>query len=522
MKALIYLYKTTFKNKLKTALKKPITYFWLFFVLIYAVLLPFSLSDILNRFELNTPQGMVYAVTIFCFWLLPANIISYAKRKGLLFQKADAHFLFVSPINPKQVLIFRHTQTLGISLLLTILILVAGLIMFRLSPLSMLLYFIASMGLDNVMQTCIMLLCYGSEKLMEKQRKAGVALAYILMLSFVAIGVGVYFKLGLSLDSVVYFLNCDAIQMVPIVGWYISLMRLIFLGPTTLNIICSSLYVVSVLFCLVLSMRLSCTGDYFEDAEKFAEDFEELKAKRSEGIQTKLGKREKYKKAKVTYQGGGGKAIFYKQLLEYKKTKGFLLDKTNLVMVVLGNIWIYVMLSDIKGSSFKNLLMPLVMGYLVICTSAVNGKWGREIKNPYTFLIPDSSFKKLWYATLMEHFKNLIYGILFALPCAILLKVSPLQTILCILVYMMLQANKLYSLVMMEVFVGNTLGRVGKQLFHMFLQGIPMGLAGMGAVMGMLAESLELSYILMTLVLTASAVVFMVFAACSFEKMETV
>lgn len=523
MNALIYLYKTTFKNKLKIALRRPVTYFWIFFILLYAVFVPITMrSSFLAELNLATPQGMVLLVTIFCFWLLPANIISYSKRKGLLFKKADSNFMFSTPISPKQILIYTHTKTLGVYLLCSILILVAGFIMFRLSALSMLLFFIASMVFENILETSIMLLCYGSEKLTEKQRKLTVALSYAIMICFVLIGIGVACKYGLSLESAVYFLNCDAIQVVPIVGWYISLIRFIFLGPTTLNMICSCLYLICVLVCMVLAIRMPCTGSYFEDAEKFADDYEELKAKSAEGIAARLGKKEKFRKAKVNYQGGGAKAIFYKQLLEYKKSKGFILDKMNLIMIVVGNIWIYFTLSDLEEQPFKVLIMPLIMAYLVICTSAANGKWGREIKSPYTFLIPDTALRKLWYATIMEHFKNLVYGFLFAVPCGIMLKVTPIQTILCVIVYMMMQSNKLYSLVMMEVLVGNTLGRVGKQLFHMFLQGIPMILSTVGAIIGVLMNSLEIAYILMTVILAACMFVFMIFAAFSFEKMETV
>ena len=521
MKALIYLLKTTLKNNIKKALRRPITYFWILFVVIYAVIVPLGARSLIEGFNLDTPQGMVILVTVFCFWLLPANIISYSKRKGLIFKKSDTHFMFSAPINPKLILIYAHAKTLGMYMLFSIFILVAGFILFRLSVLNMLLFFVASMIFENILETSIMLLSYGSEKLTEKQRKMIVVLSYGIMISFVLIGFVVYFKQGLSLESVMYFLNCEAIQVVPIVGWYISLMQLIFLGPTLLNIICSILYVLCVVVCLIMAIKISCTGNYFEDAEKFAEDYAELKAKSQEGIATKLGKKEKYKKANVTYQGSGAKAIFYKQLLEYKKTKGFILDKTNLIIIVFGNIWIYASISELEGEPFKVFIMPLIMAYLVFCTSAMNGKWGREVKSPYTFLIPDSPIRKLWYATLMEHFKNLVYGVLFATPCAIMLKVPLIQTLLCILVYMMLQANKLYSLVMMEALVGSTLGRTGKTIFHMFLQSIPMTLAAIGVFIGIFVNSMEIAYILMTVILAACMSVFMIFSAYGFEKMET-
>lgn len=520
MNALIYLWKRTFANKIKKAVRKPVTYLYLLMLALYGIFLPLTFRVLLSRYGLDTAEGMVMLVTIFCFYLIPANLIAYAKRRGLIFLKADVNFLFGTPLNPKLHLLYSHSKTLGMSLLLGVVILVAGFIAFHLSAVQMLLYFAVSMVLDNILQASIMLLCYGSEKIKNKRRVI-VTFAYALVGCFFVIAIAVYFKYGMSFDSVRYFLHSDAVQMVPFVGWYIAVMHLVFMGPTVVNVICSVCYLLAVGILLFLAVRMKCTGDYYEDAEKFADDYEEMKAKRLEGSTEGLGKKKKLRKAKVVYKGGGAKAIFYKQLLEYKKAKTFFLDKTNLILIVIGNIWAYMLVAEDKNTPFKIFLMPMIMAYLAICASAMNGKWGKEIKSPYTFLIPEGAMKKLWYATLMEHIKSLVYGALFAVPCSVLLEIPFPQTVLCILVYMMLHANKLYSLVMMEAWVGSTLGRVGKQLFHMFLQFIPMMLASIGALIGVFAASMEVGYIFMSLVLAACAVVFMALASLCFDRMET-
>lgn len=521
MDALLFLWKRTFANRLKRAFRKPVTYLYLFLLVLYGVILPLALNDMLSQFHLNTAEGMVVLVTVFCFWMLPANLIAFAKRKGLLFKKSDVHFLFPTPLSPKMILLFTHAKSLGMSLIMGILILAAGFFMFHLSVPQMLLFFVADIILENILESSMMVLCYGSEKIGEKQKKYIVVLAYALMGCFVLIGIRMYLSYGLNMESIMGFMHSQAVQAVPVVGWYIALMHLIFTGPTTFNLVCSGLYLLSVVIVFILAYKMPCTGTYYEDAEKFADDYEEMKTKQQEGISARFGKKEKFGKAKVVYKGGGAKAIFYKQMLEYKKTKTFFLDKTNLFFVVIGNIIAYNVASGTDNAAYKMFVMPAVMAYLVICTTAINGKWGKEIKSPYTFLLPDSPIRKLWYATLLEHVKNLVYGLLFAVPCAFILDTPIVQTVLCVLFYMMLQANKLYSLVMVEALVGNILGKVGKQFFHMFLQMIPMGLAFTGAVIGVLTASLETAYLFMSMILFACGAVFMTLAAFSFEKMET-
>lgn len=522
MDSLIYLRKKSFKNKFQKAIKRPITYVFLLFIVFYAVFLPVGLYKVLVQYDLDTPQGMLLLVIVFCFWMLPGNLISYTKRRGLLFKKSDIHFLFPSPLGPKMILLYVHAYSLGFSLLISLFVIVGGYFVFHLSLLQVVLFFIANVILENILESSIMILCYGSEKIKEKQKKYIVIFAYALIGCFFLIAFLIYRKYGLSIESVQIFMHSKAVQAVPLVGWYIALMHFIFVGPTAFNLICSALYLICVAVFFIWAYKMTCTGGYYEDAEKFADDYEELRAKNLQGVAGQFGKKERFRRAAVTYKGSGAKAIFYKQILEYKKSKTFFLDYTTLFLVALGNIMVYMIGTDGSENAMKKLfVLPAVMAYLLLCSSAMNGKWAKEISNPYTFLIPDSPVRKLWYATLIEHGKNLIYGILLAVPCSIILKVPALQTLLCVLLYMLMQAIKVYSLVVMEAFVGSKIGRVGKQFFHMLLQSIPMGLAVIGAIFGVLTSSVEVAYIFMSLIMVACVIVFMTIASFAFDKMET-
>lgn len=515
-----YLYKKGFKNKAKKAVKKPITYLYLFLILFYAAGMPFSINVLLDEFGWRSLDKLVIIFTLVVFWLTPANFVSYAKRKGLLFKNSDVHFLFTSPVTPKQILLYAHIRNLFVYVIMTILVMLVAVFMFHATIWQALLYFLVAMVLQNMLESSVMILLYGSEKIGDKGRKIVEILSYIMIAAFVVIAVMKYLQFGLSGEMIMDYLLCDEIQMVPVVGWYISTMHLIFMGPTTVNVVCSSLYFIFTLVIFVMAIKMPCNGEYYEDAMKFAEDYQELVRKRLDGQDARMGKKEKFGKAKITYKGGGAKAIFYKQLLEYKKCKFFFFDKQTIIMLFLGGFMGYVWGEDMQ--EIKEFILPLVMGYIVFCMSAVPGKWASEIKSPYTFLIPDTPMKKLWYATVMEHVKSAVCGILFAVPAGIIIKLPAHQVALAVVFFICLQACKIYNVILAEVMVGNVMGKTGKQLFVMLLQGIVLGLTATVAVIGTMGVNIETGYLLMIGVLAILAFALMTVANACFDKMEII
>ncbi len=515
-----YLYRKSFKNKFKKAVKKPITYFYLVLVLFYVFVMPFSIKVLLEEFQWQSADKLVLIFTVIAFWLVPANFISYAKRKGLIFRNSDVHFLFTSPVSPKVVLLYSHIRNLFVYVIVTIIVMLAGIFFFHTTLLQMLAYFVVAMILENMLESAVMILLYGSERIGDKGRKIVEIISYVLIAAFVVIALAKYAQQGLSVQMVMDYLLCDEIQMVPVVGWYISTMHLIFMGPDTLNIVCSILYVLTTLVLFVLAVKMPCSGEYYEDAMKFADDYQELLAKKMDGQTARLGKKEKFGKATVVYKGGGAKALFYKQLLEYKKSKFFIFDTQMIVVVILCAALGYVWGEDMQ--EIKDFVLPLVMGYIVFCMSAVPGKWGAEIKSPYTFLLPDTPMRKLWYATLMEHVKSVITGLLIAIPAGILLKLPVHQVLLSVVFFTCLQACKIYNMVLAEVIVGNVVGKTGKQLFVLLLQGLVLGVTATVAVVGVMSFSMEVGYLMMIGVLAALAFALMTAANGCFDKMEIV
>lgn len=527
MGTIFYLYKHTLKNRIRIALHKPVTYFYIVLFVVYFVMILFSLKVMLEAYEVASPSGMAAVMTAFSFWMIPGNLIAYAKRRGLIYKRSDVHFLFPTPISPKKILLYAHLRTMPTQLIMNLVIALFGGILFRVSWWQLCIYFVFSILIENLIESSIMLLLYGSERISESGRKTVIAAAYGLVGALVVIGFFFYFKeTSLSGGNSVLtmagsFLHSNAVQMVPFIGWYVSVLHLIFVGPTARHLIGTAAYLVFGTVLVVLAFRMKCTGAYFEDAMKFADDYEDLVESRKKGnTNKKLGKKQKFNSASIVYKGSGARAIFYRQLLEYKKNKFFIFDTSTLVALIAGIGCVFLYRKHEMGG-LAQFMLPGMSAYLIFCFTALSGKWGKEIASPYTYLIPDSAFAKLWYATAMQHVQAVVNGILITLPGAVVMKLSPLTVILSVAFYVVLNANKLYALAVAEAAVGNVLGTMGKQLFQMFIQGAVIGFAALGAAVGMMLGGINLAYLLMILFLTAATAVFMVIAAWNFYKMET-
>lgn len=520
MKAVLYLYRKNSKNRLKIAFRKPITYFFLVLILFYLFVVPVSLKMLVTQFSLDTPGGMAAVLTALAFWILPANMVAYAKRKGLVYRSSDVHFMFPSPVSPKSVLLYAHLRTLAVQLLMNLFAVIYGGILFHVELWRLAVYVVFSILVENVFEGCLMMLLYGSERLNEKRRGLVVKAAYAMIGTFVLIGISVYLREGFNVTG---FLHSGAVQLVPVAGWYIAVIHLLFMEATVFSVTGTVLYLL--MFCLVFAAawRMRCTGDFYEDAVKFSEDYEEVMASRRQGnMDKRLGKKKRFKKADVRWKGSGARALFYRQLLEYKKTRYFIFD-INTLMAALGGAgiaWLYV--REGGFGDFSPFVIPAVSAYLIFIFTTMNGKWAKELASPYTYLIPDNPFSKLINATGLQVLQGVINGCLLVLPCAFVMKLSPGGAVLCVVFYAAMYANKLYALAVSEVVVGSAFGRTGKQLVQMLIQSVVVLMAVAGAAAGYRLGTTMLAYALMDLMLFLCTAIFMVIAALNFYRMETV
>lgn len=118
MKGFIYLYQRTIINRVKHAAKHPATYIMLVFIVGYLVLMYEGLQVMIAESNMGTPESLVTILSGIILMLIPGNIISYSKRKGLLFRPSEVHFVFSAPVSPKMVLMFTGVKSFAVNILL--------------------------------------------------------------------------------------------------------------------------------------------------------------------------------------------------------------------------------------------------------------------------------------------------------------------------------------------------------------------------------------------------------------------
>lgn len=525
MGALGYLNRKILRNRIRKAVRKPIAYVWLFLVLFYFAAVPMSLKMTVETLGADSPEGLVTVLTVFALWSIPANLIAYSRRKGLLYRNCDVQFLFQSPLDPKKILLYAHLKTLAVQALLNLFAVVCGRLLFHVEAWKMAVYFLFSIFLENILEACLVVVLYGSERLGEKHRSLVAKGTYGLAGILALMGIYAYLTGGLEIRALTAWLHSDMVQMVPVAGWYVAVLRMLFLGPTAVNLAGACCYVLLFVLVVAAAWRMECTGGFYEDAMKFAEDYEAVVESRRQGNnRRRLGRKEKFGRARVRWKGYGARALFYRQLLEYRKTRYFIFDISTGAAALCGCGMAYVYAHE-GGLGFLGkyaaLSIPGLSAYLIFVFTALNGKWSKELQSPYTYLIPDTAFRKLVYATAMQHVQSLVNACLITLPGAVVMKLPPVVTILCILFYVLFSANKLYACAVAELVCGNVLGRTGKQLMQMLIQGLAVFGAAVGGILGAASGGVLQACVMMDVFLVLSVVSLMVVAMLNFYYMET-
>ena len=106
MKHLFYVTLHQFRNRLKKALKKPVTYLFIALAVFYVVMMLGAFIPLIQKAHFDSAEGLVMLITVLFFLLLPSSYVMYAQRKGIVFKPSHAHFIFNAPISPKRVLLY--------------------------------------------------------------------------------------------------------------------------------------------------------------------------------------------------------------------------------------------------------------------------------------------------------------------------------------------------------------------------------------------------------------------------------
>jgi len=466
MSPLNYLLRRTIINTVKGIVKKPAALVGYLFAAAFVVLMIVA-SFAMPSGNLNHGSAEMFRATMTGVF---AVVIYFSLRLGIdkgstYFRMADVNLLFTAPFRPNQVLVYGFVKQIGGTMLLMFIALcqipnIKN--QFDMQPYGPAIIMLATILYMFAYPVFAMLMYSWSSK-STSRRKLGKALidgtALLVVLGFL-------WQLSQTrkLDTaLINLLDNDAVNWVPFVGWIKMVVSAAVDGITPVFWLGLGITVAVVAGFTLWIYRMNL--DYYEDVLEATEYTEAAYAAKRDGRNMQFNLKVK-SGVKQQLSGGGGRAIFSKNLLEMRKTSLFLfVDRTTLAVAIASIAFSFFMGRE-EGRADIALFSILGFSVYMLFLFTIQGRWALELTKPYIFLVPSAAWEKLFFATLAEHVKNLLDGTLMFVIAGILFKSSPVLVIACIFSYVMFGAVFLYG----DVLARRIFGGVHAKSLMMFLK----------------------------------------------------
>ena len=440
MKAMSYLLWANIKGIIRNIKKKKgQLVLWIFLIGMFMVMI-FANKNV-NDFQQWIPTEYLTSAFAGIILLVAALTINNGIKQGSSsYRKADIQFVFPSPVSPRLILIYGFLKQLAISILVVLWFVFQsftirnlfgftfeGFYIFLIAVFFVVLY----MPVSSMLLYSITLRREGAKSVMQK-----IYLWIAIALAAAFIGLTIY--KGDPLGAAKILIGGQAFEYVPIVGWLVVVLKAAKWGFTAWT--WGAIALLAAMLGVIVWRLLASEIPFYEEVLKQTDEKERrIALKRSGASNINMGPK-KARKATVEYKGTGAKAVFYRQMLEFKKAGFMFVDKVTLIMLVVGVA---------GGFIFKNSNLPIAIAFYVAIylnfLFAFSGKWIKELSTPFIYLIPGSPMEKLWYATAANHIKHLLDGAAVFVPLLIITGFDPVLCVGYILAYVAIGSLFIYA-----------------------------------------------------------------------------
>lgn len=435
MNALAYLLLTSFKNRILSLKKKPI-YLVLYGILAIGVVLmivAMAMSENSNMekrplADIRILYLILVGVVAFFFILFA---MSGLEKGASMFSMADVGLLFVAPVSPKKILIYGLVKQMGTTFLSSIFLLyqIANLkTNFNVGGkeiLGLMVIYSIVLFFSQLLSMTIYILTNGN-----KERKRLVKIALILLSVFMVLCV-LYFYYIVRLDwwssikSITTFLP---FQLIPVIGWSSLFFEGIVIGSFIKIVTSLVLFLIFTFVFVTIVARQE--GDYYEDVLGITQITYETR------LNAKQGKLVNARKVKIKEEqtgikkGRGANTIFYRHLLEKKRTSRFLFLDFYTVATVTGAVILGIF---VKGVYSGYIVMGALLYIQLFMT--MFSKLAFELQKPYIYLMPAKSIHKVIAVSAFTFLKAIFDGVLIFFPLYLLTEISFMESVFLVLSY---------------------------------------------------------------------------------------
>lgn len=482
MKAILYMTRKSIKNWFLDLLRHPTK---LIGVVLLVVIIGFSVLNVLfssdysesmgTLTESGVDIGILHGIYFLLLFFLGGTVILKGLKSGTtFFTMGDVNMMFCSPISPKSLLVFGLVRQMLTMLLMAIIFLVYGGMAKSIFDLTtaQAVILIISFFLFLIISQIVALFLYSTTNGKPKAISAAKYILYALILLPVVLILIPVIQNGFTLSSLYGALKSPAAEFVPLFGWMKGFTFGILSGNVITSVVYGVLMLLVVGLSLVFFMKADC--DYYEDVLQNTETSHEMRQavkKRGMNNTDAYLKNRKIRIGSKGLNGGKGASTFlFKHLLERRRS-GYVLfwDMYSIIMIaVCGFVSFFIVYSGDDGEALTSeatMLILLAMASYMQLFFSVTGDWARELSKPYIYMIPDSPFKKLIFASLTSIIKPFLDGVLLFVVAGIICSASPLVVISSIIVYTSFSC--IYCTV--NILTDRVLGFLSNQALSMFL-----------------------------------------------------
>ena len=417
MGALSYLLITRTKNQFLQFIRSPGKVIYAA-ILVFAIVMSFESGEpefCTNYRQVGELYVILWAVYTFVFITVSKNGFS---NGSALFSMADVNLLFTSPIKNTDILIHAMLRQLGRSVFVGVILLmqfntIHGYYGVSYSEfLLMVLFYGLTVFFSNMFSVMLYTLCSGNEK-----RVVFIKFIYYSVVAFFAVYgiIGSYHSGTFTVESTVLCLSKDLFLFFPVSGYFVMILK----GISAVNLSFTAVGVAMLLLlvaCFFVSVFVR-KSEFYENVITSAEISSNPGGASSDDVSS--GKKIKLGKIGFT-KGSGAGAVYEKNKIENRRSGVLYIDLLTVV---------YALINSVCALAFDSVWMVFAAGIYLLMFSVSSGRWAKELKNPYIYLIPEKSSKKLFYMLKEQLLMHLVQSTVVVLLLYYILDLSVLQTL---------------------------------------------------------------------------------------------
>ena len=501
---LVYLTAVKLKNQLKEAVKHPAK---LIYIIVLAAVLVLSTigghvnSEHIEMRPLHELTAIMVLFYSFMFLMTFLNGVNGGAGNYPMFTLSDVSVLFPSPLRPNKVLFYGLFRQLGLSFLLGFFLLfqynwLHGLYGVEYSHL---LLIVVGYGLCLFLgQVCAMAV-YTRTSGNDRARSISKFCVYGLTLAFVAglllrclpkllslAGAAEAALMTVGLEAGAEYLASVGVFF-PVSGWAAGVIGGLFTQNYLMTGLCALLMLAAL--GLALGLVIKNKNNYYEDVLQTAEVAQSAITAKREGQPAEVMPKKVRVGKTGLGRGEGASALFFKHMLENRRSGAFLFSKMSLIfmLVIVGCTILYSFIFSDEEDKTAAFVAVFTMSTYMQIFSESTGRFNWELTKPYIYLLPEPPLKKLLWGIGENLLADCCEAVAIFVPVSLILGLGPLETVLCMVARITFALLFISGNMLVERIFGSVRSK-GLMLFFYFVA--MMLLAAPGIILGALMTTL--------------------------------